>query len=89
MHALRFPAGGQRVLDDGREAVLAVAGLDVAGLVEDVDRRPARHGRRAGAENDDQGVGSTFAAAQSTQAASGDCLRSTGGARSGGAALSE
>jgi hypothetical protein len=43
-------ADGQRVLDDGREAVLAVPGLDVAGLVEDVDGRLG-HGRWAGAES--------------------------------------
>jgi hypothetical protein len=40
-------ADGQRVLDDGREAVLAVPGLDVAGLV---DGRLG-HGRWAGAES--------------------------------------
>src|SRR5262249_7332901 len=51
IHTAWLLGGGRRVLDDGREAILAVPDLDVAGLVEDVDRRLARHGRWAGAES--------------------------------------
>src|SRR5262249_25712743 len=51
IHALWLLAGGQRVLDDGGEAVLTILDLDIAGLVEDIDRRLARQRRRAGAES--------------------------------------
>src|SRR5215831_19772178 len=51
VHALRLLAGGQRVLDDRRKAVLALPDLDVAGLIEDVDGSLARDGRRTGAES--------------------------------------
>src|SRR5262249_36129168 len=51
IHAAWLLGGGRRVLDDGREAILALPDLDVAGLVEDVDRRLVRHGRRAGGES--------------------------------------
>ena len=52
VHTLRLLAGGRRMLDDSREAVLAVADLDVAGLSENVDCRLACDGRRARAESE-------------------------------------
>ena len=52
VHTLRLLAGGQRMLDDSCEAVLAVADLDVAGLSENVDCRLACDGRRARAESE-------------------------------------
>src|ERR1700738_3231541 len=43
IHALWLLSRRQRMLDDGCEAVLAIPDLDVAGRVEDVDRRLARY----------------------------------------------
>src|SRR5882672_5779065 len=51
IHTLWLLACGQRVLDDGGEAVPAIPDLDVAGLVEDINGRLACHWRRAGAES--------------------------------------
>src|SRR5262245_12537766 len=52
IHALWLLAGGQGVLDDGGEPVFAVPHFDVAGSAKNIDRRIARHRRRASAESE-------------------------------------
>src|SRR5262249_32373524 len=50
IQTLRRLTGGPRVLHDGREAVLALANLDVARLVKHVDAGLGRHSRRTRAQ---------------------------------------